>query len=481
MSIRTRILIPMVVVAVLVATAILVSNTLLFSRFVNESIYNEMERSIMAINDDIEKMELKTRIASLNFANDPAIAKGIKEENRQALMSRASQMCKEAGVELCAVADMSGKVLIRVNAPEVYGDDITVMYSIESALAGIPSTTIDYGVNMDMVVCSGVPIHSEKDDLLGLVIVGFRLDTEGFVDKQKMTDRCEVSVYREDTLIATTLLNKDGTRATGIKAPAFISQEVLSGNIYRSQARISNVDMLTLYSPISNADGEVIGMLFAAHHLSDRTNAVRSFITSGVIITVMLLGISILVIFNIVHYVSTPITEMLDKIHYDGLTGIYNRRYFDENLDRLLKSVSRSNGSLSLMMIDIDFFKYYNDTYGHSKGDECLKIIAKTLKQGATRADDFVARYGGEEFAVVLPNTKEIGAVNVANRLLEAIRNCKIPHESSPIADHVTISIGVTTGAANFMQSVEEYINRADEMLYKSKHEGRNRYNFSDL
>ena len=471
----------MIIVAVIVASAILVSNTILFSGFVNESIYNEMERSIIAINDDIEKMELKARIASLNFTNDPAIAQGIKDRNREALMSRATQICEESGVELCAVADMSGIVLIRVNAPEVYGDDITVMYSIESALAGIPSTSIDYGVNMDMVVCSGVPIHSEKDDLLGLVIVGFRLDTEGFVDKQKMTDQCEVSVYREDTRIATTLLNEDGTRATGIKAPEVISQAVLEGRVYSSEARISNVDMLTLYAPVQNADGEVIGMLFAAHHLSDRTNAVRSFITSGIIITVMLLAISVLVIFRIVHYVSTPITEMLDKIHIDGLTGIFNRRYFDENLSRLIKSVSRSSGSLSLLMIDIDYFKYYNDTYGHSRGDECLKIIAKTLKQGATRADDFVARYGGEEFVVVLPNTKEIGAVNVANRLLEAIRNCKIPHESSTIADHVTISIGVTTGAASYTQSVEEYINRADEMLYKSKHEGRNRYNFSNL
>jgi diguanylate cyclase (GGDEF)-like protein len=255
----------------------------------------------------------------------------------------------------------------------------------------------------------------------------------------------------------------------------------MAGLDYIDQAKISNIKMLTLYSPIKNAGGEVIGMLFAAHHLSDKTNAVLSFITSGIIITAMLLGISIVIILRVVHLVATPINEMLDKINYDGLTGIYNRRFLEENLKRIMKSLSRSGSKLSLLIMDVDYFKKYNDTYGHVMGDECLRIIAKTLKHSATRTEDFVARYGGEEFAVVLPNTREDGAVKVANRMLEAVRNCKIPHESSAIADHVTISIGVTTGIAGYMQSVEEYINRADEMLYKSKHEGRNRYNFSNL
>ena len=169
------------------------------------------------------------------------------------------------------------------------------------------------------------------------------------------------------------------------------------------------------------------------------------------------------------------------KAYYDALTGIYNRRFFDENLKRLLKTLSHSGGTLSLMMIDIDFFKIYNDTYGHSEGDNYLKIVAETLSKSIARADDFVARYGGEEFAVVLPNTDEFGARLVAERLLKNIRDLNIPHEKNDAANCVTISIGVITGKTEYTQKTDDYIKRADEMLYISKQNGRNRYTFDNL
>jgi diguanylate cyclase (GGDEF)-like protein len=130
------------------------------------------------------------------------------------------------------------------------------------------------------------------------------------------------------------------------------------------------------------------------------------------------------------------------------------------------------------MMIDIDYFKKYNDTYGHIKGDDCLKTIAATLKSSPMRADDFVVRYGGEEFAVVLPNTDESGARLIAGELLQNIQEQAIPHETSDAADYVTISIGVASGVVKHTHSADYWIRLADEMLYKSKQEGRNRYNF---
>ncbi|MCL2003880.1 MAG: diguanylate cyclase [Oscillospiraceae bacterium] len=167
------------------------------------------------------------------------------------------------------------------------------------------------------------------------------------------------------------------------------------------------------------------------------------------------------------------------KIYYDALTGIYNRRFFDEALSRLLKTLSRSGGFLSLMMIDVDFFKSYNDAYGHDAGDRCLKIVAETLSESITRTDDFVVRYGGEEFAVVLPNTDASGASVIAEKLLDNVRKLGMPHGKSDAASYVTISIGVATGRVKHTQSVSDYVKRADEMLYKSKRDGRNRYSLS--
>ena len=171
--------------------------------------------------------------------------------------------------------------------------------------------------------------------------------------------------------------------------------------------------------------------------------------------------------------------EEMSKI--DPVTGIYNRRYLDENLKRTINFLSRSHGTLSLLMIDVDLFKNYNDAYGHNKGDTCLKTIAEGLRASLMRANDFVARYGGEEFTVVLPNTDENGARMVADRLLESIRNRNIPHKASNVADHVTISIGVTTGVVQQTLTEDDYIKQADKALYMSKQNGRDRYTFLSL
>jgi len=169
------------------------------------------------------------------------------------------------------------------------------------------------------------------------------------------------------------------------------------------------------------------------------------------------------------------------EVEYDSLTGIYNRRFFDKNMKRVISSLSRSGSLLSQLMIDIDFFKRYNDTYGHVEGDKCLRTVAKTLSKSITRVDDFVARYGGEEFVVVLPNTDKHGVRLIAEKMLENIRNCNILHEQNDAANCLTISIGATTGKVARTHTVDDFVKKADEMLYKSKQNGRNRYSFGRL
>jgi len=175
------------------------------------------------------------------------------------------------------------------------------------------------------------------------------------------------------------------------------------------------------------------------------------------------------------------ISELSTIVHYDVLTGIYNRRFLEESLKRLVKLIARSGGMLSVLMLDIDFFKKYNDTYGHSEGDICLKRVAETLAGSLSRAEDFVARYGGEEFAVVLPQGDVVGAHKIADKILENIRALNIPHEKNEAANHVTVSIGITTGNVLHGQDYREYLKRADEALYMSKNNGRNRYSYIDL
>lgn len=165
----------------------------------------------------------------------------------------------------------------------------------------------------------------------------------------------------------------------------------------------------------------------------------------------------------------------------DGLTGISNRRNFDQYIQMCWKNCMRSGRPLSLIMADIDYFKAYNDNYGHLQGDECLIEVARTIASSCRRPMDLAARYGGEEFSVVLPDTDKDDALAIAERIRSAIEELLIKHEHSEVASHVTLSLGVYTLTPESPCSVEEFIDCADKALYNSKSTGRNRVSFYEL
>lgn len=159
----------------------------------------------------------------------------------------------------------------------------------------------------------------------------------------------------------------------------------------------------------------------------------------------------------------------------DGLTGLPNRRSLDTALEREWRRGTRSLRPISMIMIDIDHFKAYNDTCGHLAGDDCLKTVAGVLKEPLGRAGDLLGRYGGEEFLAVLPDTDEAGALSVARLIHQAVADLDIPHPSSPLGGRITVSLGVATVAARKDQSYTVVLHAADQALYQAKQEGRNR------
>ncbi|WP_424410607.1 diguanylate cyclase domain-containing protein [Microcoleus sp.] len=159
----------------------------------------------------------------------------------------------------------------------------------------------------------------------------------------------------------------------------------------------------------------------------------------------------------------------------DGLTGIANRRQFDRVLMLEWRRLAREELPLSLIMLDIDFFKLYNEFYGHVGGDDCLRQVAGAIASAANRAGDFAARYGGEEFAVVLPNTSAEGAHAVARKICDNIASLKLPHARSPIGSYVTLSCGIATAIPAGEESCSTLIRSADSALFQAKTEGKNR------
>jgi diguanylate cyclase (GGDEF)-like protein len=157
----------------------------------------------------------------------------------------------------------------------------------------------------------------------------------------------------------------------------------------------------------------------------------------------------------------------------DGLTGISNRRSFDQYIDVIWKSFKRSDKPLSIIMADIDYFKAYNDNYGHIEGDACLIKVARCMVSSVKRPLDLVARYGGEEFCVILPETDSVNALLVAERIRENLKALRIPHEYSQASEFVTLSLGVATMLPGETFAIKEFIDNADKALYKAKSEGR--------
>jgi diguanylate cyclase (GGDEF)-like protein len=166
------------------------------------------------------------------------------------------------------------------------------------------------------------------------------------------------------------------------------------------------------------------------------------------------------------------VLEMLSSI--DSLTGVPNRRRFDEFLQSEWRRVVRNKTSISLIMIDIDFFKQYNDKYGHAAGDECLKRVAQSLSDSIHRSHDLLARVGGEEFSVVLPETDFTGAAALAEKMRKDVEEINILHEDSAVARHLTISLGVATAVPSTDSASGSLMEDADKALYEAKKSGRN-------
>ena len=169
-------------------------------------------------------------------------------------------------------------------------------------------------------------------------------------------------------------------------------------------------------------------------------------------------------------------TDLLDRLaSLDGLTQIPNRRNFDLIFEKELRKASRNHSCLSLVLLDIDYFKSFNDNYGHTAGDDCIKEVAGALEAVVSRPGDFVARYGGEEFAIILPETDITGALHMAEKARQSVARLMIPHAFSDVSDYISISAGVGATTPGKEIRAIELIGKADAALYQAKADGRDR------
>jgi len=284
-------------------------------------------------------------------------------------------------------------------------------------------------------------------------------------------------------------LGLSGGLSAEMRQVMFASPVAVEEKMRRYHIALADNDY-TIYIPqlsvVVSAANELLAAQDAAvdqlqHESEMRVKRLETLETFVVLLTLLVLLLEALFIFRPAakaiereqDQLATANEELRRLSNQDGLTGIANRRLFDEFLDRMWRQAVRNAEPISLVMVDIDNFKLYNDRYGHQAGDECLRRVAAALQEQVGRAADFVARYGGEEFAVILAFTDLPGAMNVAERLRVAVEGLHIEQQSDKSV--VTISLGVAMATPRPGSDPQELVLAADQALYRAKEKGRNR------
>ena len=279
-----------------------------------------------------------------------------------------------------------------------------------------------------------------------------------------MTMTMLTEVFRYQAMMIISMIYIMGFVLTGVKPFHMLLTGLMA-------AVVAMIMLLSLHIPI---DAMVMGRVLVG-------STVMGFLISKMLCTRERM------IFLVMH--QARLSEKINRIHaeellhlsqHDALTKVSNRRTFDEMLDSYFEQARHDEVPLSLLFIDVDFFKKYNDHYGHQKGDEVISAIAKSIKD-SIRHMDFVARYGGEEFVVLLPETDAHGAYAVASNIFKAVERLAIPHSQSLVSSNVTISLGFTVykGEAEIFKS--DFLQRADQALYRAKQLGRNQIYYHTL
>ena len=355
-----------------------------------------------------------------------------------------------------------------------FGPGLESTYRQEQYRQSLPYLRVSLGialaVMLAVILLSRLVLHEEDSPLLDLARYAVMLPaitlalTATFLKDGTRLYRPVISVLAPLLMLAIVVValvtwGQVGQRSFAVLILATISVYFLVGLSFQA-AVVTNLIAWAAY---------VIGALM----LSLPADA----LTFDVVMQLLAIVIGAVAAYNIEHARRTVWLEsrMLDEVaQRDGLTGIYNRRRFDEHLAHVWQHGAREHRPITLLLADIDHFKAFNDRYGHQAGDEAMKAVAATLAQFARRPLDLVARYGGEEFAIVLYDTTQAHAAQVAEQLLEAVRGLGIPHQSSSAATVLTISVGVACVTPVARRSSAGLLQLADQALYAAKDAGRN-------
>jgi diguanylate cyclase (GGDEF)-like protein len=554
---KLRIILPTVIILVVLSAAMSIFSSVKFVTFSNYLVDKNLAVDINALKLHLEYYKRCSITASTTMAKNPAAIKAIKERNRKEIIRIFSDNHESYQVNYYTITDEKGIVLGRTHEPEAFNDSVLNQQNVSDALTGKVATYYEAGTVVKVSVRTGAPVYDQKGALIGVVSAGIRLDTIKEVDHIQSLFGAQITIFKDDERIATTITDA-GERIIGTKMDPNIAKVVIEKQEeYRGDMVIFGNRYKVFYMPLINSKNKTFATFFLGIPTDEITSKFYASMRHELIIGSIGLIFSIIILYFIISSISTPIVtlskdmedvangnldvnisiggtdevgrlsesikKVIDTVHRlidsitvmidehskgntdyqidnkkfhgayrtlanhilelaafsmkDQLTGILNRRSFNNRLNLEWKNAMDQKAPISFLIMDVDKFKNYNDSFGHQQGDAALQTVANVLKRamgsiiGTTH---LAARWGGEEFVVLLSDVDSKDAASAAEYIRSEVEKAKIP-TSIEAASRITVSIGVNTLIPDANCSIDQFILQADERLYRAKESGRNR------
>jgi len=314
MKVRKRILVPMILLTILSGVAVLVSSIILYYRELDESMHTKLSVAENIVEYEFNEMLTKAHLAVLAMSNNHDLAEALLSSDHDKITLTAISLKTMANIDYCVVMDKDGIVIIRSYEPDNFGDDMSMLPHVQAALRGFTEPHIWQGFSISLGISASAPVYDSDMNCIGIISLGFRLDEQEFPYRLKQLTGCEVTVFRDDLRVSSTVLNEDGAYALGERANEEISSVVLAGGEMTTRISLDGKNALVKYNPIFGLDNEVVGMFLVGFYTAEDTSKVVIFTLSGMIITVIVLLLCVI----IAMFISGVIKRHLDEAH-EGL------------------------------------------------------------------------------------------------------------------------------------------------------------------
>ena len=310
MNIRRRIFIPMFTLTFVCCIAVFITSIALFNRELNIAMHNKLEVALNFADYEINDMKKQAQVAAFTMSNDQALIEALLNNDRSEIARTANTLLTVTRIDYCTIIDTNGMVLVRTLDPEMYGDSLAHLPHVRMAMAGEISSFLTTGNIIRLGAYAGAPIYDDDMNMIGVVSLGFRLDSQEFVYNLKEVTGCEISIFLGDERVSSTVMDQDQLYVMGEKIDESISSRVLAGETYTRSGQLFGREALIQYIPLYGADDVIVGMMGIGFYSDEDIAKVYRFISIGIAVTILVLGTCLM----IARYLSVIIEQRLGKM-----------------------------------------------------------------------------------------------------------------------------------------------------------------------